>query len=76
MHLIIFKTSVDTPIQAGRLKPLLNAMPPITECSFDLEDCDRILRIVTKDLQPQVICQLLETQGFNCEPMETFVYDL
>lgn len=75
MHLIIFKTSVTTRKQAGELQPLLNALPLITECNFDLDDCDNILRIVSTDLQPQIICQLLETEGFNCEAMESFVYE-
>jgi cell fate (sporulation/competence/biofilm development) regulator YmcA (YheA/YmcA/DUF963 family) len=74
MHLIIFKTSVATRQQALELQPLLNNQPLITEHNFDLDDCDCILRIVSKELQPQVICELLNTQGFNCEALESFNY--
>lgn len=74
MHLIIFKTSVETQKQVGKLQVLLNKLPVITACNFDLDDCDSILRIVSTELQPQVICRLLETEGFNCEPMESFIY--
>lgn len=74
MHLIIFKTSVTTKEQAGKIQPLLNALPLITQCNFDLDDCDNILRIVSRDDEPQVICQLLQGEGFHCEPMESFVY--
>jgi len=74
MHLIIFKTSVETQGQARKLQKLLNVLPLIIQCNFDLDDCDSILRIVSKDLQPQIICELLNTQGFHCEAMESFIY--
>ena len=74
MHLIIFKTSVATREQALKLQPLLNKMPLITEHNFDLDDCDCILRIVSTELRPQAICELLNKQGFNCEALESFIY--
>jgi len=74
MHLIIFKTSVSTQKQALKLQPLINKLPLVLDYNFDLEDCDHILRIVSTDLQPQVICELLHTAGFNCETMESFIY--
>lgn len=75
MHLIIFKTSVATQKQVMKLHPLLSTLPLITQYNFDLDDCDNILRIVSTDLQPQVICQLLLTEGFHCEPLESFIYN-
>lgn len=74
MHLIIFKTSVVTQTQVLQLKPILNALPLIAEHNFDLDDCDNILRIVSTELQPQVICELLYTEGYSCEPLEHFIY--
>ena len=74
MHLIVFKTNVVTLQQAGNLQPMISALPPITHCNFDLDDCDNILRIISTDLQPQLVCDLLQQQGFNCEPMESFIY--
>lgn len=74
MHIIIFKTNVGTKKQVGKLQLLLNELPLITQCNFDLDDCDSILRIVSKDLQPQIICQLLNREGFHCETMESFIY--
>ncbi|WP_158799211.1 hypothetical protein [Pedobacter sp. L105] len=74
LHLIIFKTNVATQKQVQRLKAILLELPLITQCNFDLDDCDSILRIVSLDLQPQTICQLLYIEGFNCETMESFIY--
>ena len=76
MHLIIFKTNVATQEEVKKLQSLLSALPPVTQCNFDLDDCDSILRIVIKDLQPKIVCQLLQKQGFHCEPMESFDYHL
>jgi hypothetical protein len=75
MHLIIFKTSVEKQKHVEKLLLSLKALPPVTQCNFDLDDCDNILRVVSTDLQPQIICQLLNDKGFNCETMESFIYE-
>ncbi|WP_442591994.1 hypothetical protein ACSBL2_12275 [Pedobacter sp. AW31-3R] len=74
MHIIIFKTSVATLQQVRKIQLLFNRLPLIIQSNFDLEDSDRILRIVSKELQPQAICNLLQTEGFNCETLESFAY--
>ena len=74
MHIIIFKTDVATQTQASTLYPLLKALPPVQQYNFDLEDCDRILRIVSTEPETRAVCQVLKTQGFNCEKMEALVY--
>jgi cell fate (sporulation/competence/biofilm development) regulator YmcA (YheA/YmcA/DUF963 family) len=74
MHIIIYKTDVATQTQASTLYPLLNALPPVQQYNFDLEDCDHILRVVSTEAETHAVCQLLNTQGFNCETMEAFVY--
>ncbi len=40
----VFRTNVDLPDQAQQLLLLLGTQFPETEFSFDLDDCDRILR--------------------------------
>lgn len=74
MHIIIFKTSVATLQQVRKIQLLFNRLPLIIQSNFDLEDSDRILRIVSKELQPQAICNLLQTEGFSCETLESFAY--
>lgn len=41
----VFKTSVQDNVQAGIVKQLLLKQNPLLEINFDLEDCDKILRI-------------------------------
>jgi len=73
MHIIIFKTNVGTQPQVAKLQTLITALPVVSHCNFDLEDCDNILRVVSTELQPQLVCRLLQTEGFSCETMESFV---
>ncbi len=44
----VFKTSVQDPVQAKNIKQLLLKQNPLLEINFDLEDCDKILRIKNK----------------------------
>lgn len=41
----VFKTSVQNPLQADLVRQLLLVKNPLLEINFDLEDCDKILRI-------------------------------
>lgn len=41
----VFKTSIQTQLQAKIVRQLLLVQNPSLEINFDLEDCDKILRI-------------------------------
>lgn len=69
MDVLIFKTSVTNAVQAGRVKPLLSALADVKQYNFDLEDCDKILRIVSSRIEPQTISYLLNVAGFTCEEL-------
>ena len=68
---LVFKTSVYSDCEALKVKPLLDSLMGSGECwNFDLEDCDHILRVETKSLQPgRIINKLLEV-GYTCEELE------
>ena len=66
MEILVFVTNVSAPEQVSKVKPLLTSLKAIKEWSFDLEDCDRILRVVSKNISPRYIESLLKTAGFNC----------
>ncbi|RYD70617.1 MAG: hypothetical protein EOP53_25110 [Sphingobacteriales bacterium] len=64
----IFKTSVQNHQHVQQLKPLLNSC--IGESwSFDLEDCDKILRIDSADLSMENLLELLDNEGFHCSEL-------
>jgi hypothetical protein len=70
MDVLVFMTSVSKPEQVSEVKPLLTGIPAIKEWNFDLEDCDKILRIVSKNLSPRYIESLLKKAGFACMELE------
>jgi hypothetical protein len=65
----IFRTNVADPHQARRLRDLIVRNFSHYEASFDLEDCDRILRVKnTKgNVQSERIISLFYAAGFNAQ---------
>jgi len=61
----VFVTSVESPMGVSALAPALNRLVGKRGWNFDLDDCDRILR-VTGSCQPQEVIGLLEEAGFRC----------
>ena len=66
----VFKTSVKYKKQIKKVAQELNKMKEIQEWNFDLEDCDKILRIVARNLNSVLICNLLHSLGIYCEELE------
>jgi hypothetical protein len=68
----VFKTNVNKKQEADRLvKALLLAMPGYLFC-FDLEDCDRILKVRAADdqLDNRHVIQLLNENNYTCTFLE------
>lgn len=66
----VFKTSVETKSQVEKLKPHINTVLPTEKWSFDLEDCDKILRIDSDENIVLRITTLLTIHKFHCEELE------
>ena len=70
MNILVFKTDVENIKQVRLVSPHLRSLPDIIKWNFDLHDCDRVLRIETNTLTPQVIETLLQDAGFFCKELE------
>ena len=66
----IFKTSVKTKLQVKNLKAHINQILPNEKWNFDLEDCDKILRVDCEEDIVLKIIDLLNIHKFNCEELE------
>jgi hypothetical protein len=64
----VFQTNVNSPQQAERITALLRHSYPSAVITFDLEDCDRILRIAGVHT-PHHVVATLESQGYDCQPL-------
>lgn len=69
MQVLVFKTSVDDPQSVRSLKPDLDRLAGKGKWNFDLNDCDRILRIVSP-VQAETAIQLLSYFGFQCAELD------
>lgn len=66
MIIEVFRTNVACDSQAHWLSAQLLQMPGHHRITFDLEDCDKVLRIEGTNVQPGNIIGLLSAAGFSC----------
>jgi hypothetical protein len=66
----VFKTSVKTKRQVRKLKPHIDKILPNAKWNFDLDDCDKILRIDSEENIIPMIIDLLHIHDSNCEELE------
>jgi hypothetical protein len=62
----VFKTNIDESEKAERVQRLLLVHFPGHNITFDLEDCDRILRVEGNSLKPETIERIVQNAGFEC----------
>ncbi len=65
----VFRTNVTSRRRAQALRRQLQAHFPGGRITFDLADCDRVLRVQTPDeaIDPNLVTRLLHTAGYHCE---------
>lgn len=69
MDILIFKTNVIKDEHISDVMPHLNSMGGILKWNFDLDDCDKILRVESVDLSPREIEQKLLDADYFCEEL-------
>ena len=69
MNIEVFKTTVNNGIQAGRIIEAIHRDHDTYRANFDLQDCDRILRIVSFNgpVQASSLIELVRSLGFDAE---------
>ncbi len=65
----VFKTNVLHEDEAHLLRQVIGSQAGITRCDFDLEDCDKILRIECRESIADKVIGLLARNGFMCEEL-------
>ncbi|MEP6928791.1 MAG: hypothetical protein ABI850_02220 [Flavobacterium sp.] len=67
----IFKTNVNSKRQSGKILKMLKRIFPNASFIFDLEDCDKILRVDhIETRQIRTIKNEIINLGFACEILE------
>lgn len=66
----VFKTSVRSKMQVKRLSQHIDKILPKAKWNFDLQDCDKILRIDSEENIILSIKNLLKHHNYHCEELE------
>lgn len=66
----VYKTNVRYKRQAKQLLDILIRQFPMFNINFDLEDCDKILRVEGNNIPQEKIVRLLTENGYQCSVLE------
>ena len=66
----VFKTNIQTGRQATVILKKLGQLFPKCRINFDLNDCDKILRVEGKIASPAKVIEVVTTDGYHCEVLE------
>lgn len=66
----VFKTNVQEFAEAQNLVALLRRHFPDSKINFDLDDCDKVLRVEGNDLRIEKVMTLIMEKGFLCKVLD------
>ena len=62
----VFRTNVNNRQVSRQLVEAICSLDAVVACNFDLDDCDRILRVKREIGNVKDIIGVLKTRGFEC----------
>ncbi len=66
----VFKTNVQRKGEAKKLLLKLVQLYPEHKINFDVNDCDKILRVQGKNISAEEIIQLLHKENYQCNVLD------
>jgi len=66
----VFKTNVQEFSEAQKLVALLLRHFPNSKINFDLDDCDKVLRVEGHNLRIEKVMTLVTEKGFLCKVLD------
>jgi cell fate (sporulation/competence/biofilm development) regulator YmcA (YheA/YmcA/DUF963 family) len=70
MQILVFKTNLTNANRIREVESSLDIHPHIYKWNVDLNDTDNILRVVTNDVAPKEIEELVLSAGYWCEELD------
>jgi hypothetical protein len=70
MEVLVFKTNLTDIKRIEEVESLLDVHPHIIQWNVDLNDCDNILRIVSRNVAPCEVENILLGAGYYCEELQ------
>lgn len=68
-HILIFKTNIRSEADRDLLSACFDNHQHIEEWTVDLDDEDRVLRVVSRTLNCKNIIELLMLHGYECSEL-------
>ncbi len=69
MDIFIFRTTIHTANDRLRVAQVFDNLPGVNKWTVDLDDCDRVLRVVCTNLAPSRIERGVQALGYECEEL-------
>ena len=66
---LVFKTSISSDHQIAQLQEAIDQELAVSEWNFDLEDCDRIFRVLSKEPIVMAVIDFFKKHGHECEEL-------
>lgn len=66
----VFKTNIEEDDLAKQLATKLLVHFPQCKINFDLQDCDKILRVEGRQIRSEKIVEVINTSGYQCQVLE------
>lgn len=66
----VFKTTVNTKKMAHQISNEISNLAPECSIHFDLDDCDKILRIEAREINSEEIIRIVSSFGNQCAILE------
>jgi len=70
MDILVFKTNLRYKKNISEAVSHLENLPGLVRWNVDLQDRDKVLRIESRDLAPQLVEQVLTNIGYYCKELE------
>lgn len=70
MKTLIFKTNIESIEEFNDVKNVLSKNNSLRECTIDLEDVDKVMRILSDSLSVPEVEQEVMNMGFYCKELE------
>ena len=66
----VFKTNIHDETSANKIIVEMFEALSGFKINFDLDDCDKILRVESDKVIPEDIVKIINCRGFSCEVLE------
>lgn len=70
IEVLVFKTNLSDEKRIADVESKLDIHPGIYKWNIDLNDCDYVLRIVSRNITPVEVEQLVLNSGYYCEELQ------